>query len=582
MNTAPSPDPLNSIVSACKWDRLAKLFLVIIPLIIFGPALQFEFVEWDDDVNILSNPHVAGLGWEEIKWMFTDVERAHRYLPLGWLLYAIERSVWGADPFIFHLGNLVLHLVNGLLVYAILKRVLVLTNQDPEGQPVRLIAAAAVGALFWAVNPLRVEVVSWCAARIYLVATLWFLLSVWCYLRSAAVSAPVSWRRRAWLFFTLSLFTYPVALLGGFLFPLLDWLVLRRLPRAPRQWFAAETRPVWLEKAPVFALSVGWVVLMVATRNVGLERSYVDTLAIFDVPHRLMQGVFGLVYFLWKPWLPVGLAPKYGNLIEFSPLEAPFLLSAAAAVGLTVICWACRLRWPALLGAWLAHLLFFLPFIGLSEYPHSLYDRYTYAAGIVWALWLGIGLWQIWPWAVARKGVLMCSAAVLCGFALLSSSQTLIWQNTATVRLCVAESLKSDPSRSEHEEIAGLYFFRKGNLEQAVFCFRQAILHDPANLDARIELGNALAVMGREDEALQTVANVAQQRPASLVTRLNLGVALCKLDRLEQGLAIFREILQEEPNHESARHNLVLALEKLGRSEEAERIRNSSTNDSVR
>ena len=45
--------------------------LVLIVSFVFYPVLQNGFVEWDDAVNFLQNPHYRGLGWEQISWMVT-------------------------------------------------------------------------------------------------------------------------------------------------------------------------------------------------------------------------------------------------------------------------------------------------------------------------------------------------------------------------------------------------------------------------------------------------------------------------------------------------------------------------------
>src|SRR4026207_1757997 len=64
-------------------SSLAVLLVLIVSLV-FYPVLQNDFVEWDDAVNLLQNPHYRGLGWEQISWMFKTFHGGH-YQPLSWI-----------------------------------------------------------------------------------------------------------------------------------------------------------------------------------------------------------------------------------------------------------------------------------------------------------------------------------------------------------------------------------------------------------------------------------------------------------------------------------------------------------------
>src|SRR5256885_12450913 len=88
-----------------------------ITLAVFGGVCGHEFVEFDDNVNIYDNPRVQGLSLENLRWMFTDTGYAGRYMPLGWLTYALNYQLFGLDPHAYHAVNLVLHLCNVVLLF---------------------------------------------------------------------------------------------------------------------------------------------------------------------------------------------------------------------------------------------------------------------------------------------------------------------------------------------------------------------------------------------------------------------------------------------------------------------------------
>src|SRR5580765_8995345 len=168
------------------------LALLGITLAVFGGVCGHEFVHFDDNVNIYNNPHVQGLTWENIHWMFTNASYARRYMPLGWLSYAVDYQFFGLSPRSYHIGNLLLHLINVALLFFLLKRLLLLARvaarQEDEGAAP--VWCAAIGALFWAVNPLRVESVAWASARVYGVAFCFTAVWLLAWLRAQEPGTP--------------------------------------------------------------------------------------------------------------------------------------------------------------------------------------------------------------------------------------------------------------------------------------------------------------------------------------------------------------------------------------------------------
>src|SRR5688500_177497 len=82
---------VNRVRSLAAWIAAAAVFAVT--FFTFAPALNHEFVDWDDTDNFVRNPHYRGLAWENIKWMFTTFWMGH-YQPLTWLSLGFD-SVWG-------------------------------------------------------------------------------------------------------------------------------------------------------------------------------------------------------------------------------------------------------------------------------------------------------------------------------------------------------------------------------------------------------------------------------------------------------------------------------------------------------
>src|SRR5215510_15514907 len=164
-------------------------FLVgLVTFAVFIPALRNEFVNWDDLELLVDNPHYRGLGWEQVRWMFSTFRNGH-YQPLSWMTFALDYLIWGMDPFGYHLTNLVLHAANAALFYLLALRLLSLASLRPlSANDLGLRIAAVFAALFFSILPLRVESVAWATERRDVLSGLFFLLTILCYVQAMAMA----------------------------------------------------------------------------------------------------------------------------------------------------------------------------------------------------------------------------------------------------------------------------------------------------------------------------------------------------------------------------------------------------------
>ncbi|HNW45585.1 MAG TPA: hypothetical protein PKI19_13880, partial [Elusimicrobiales bacterium] len=149
---APAPETPKAVCGGYTAAAMAAVSLLTAA--VFFSSLSNRFVDWDDDLLLTGNPYFRGLDWAHIKWMFTSF-LGGVYQPLSWLTYAADYSLWGMDPFGYHLTSLVLHALNAALFCLLSLRLLSLAWPEPEaGKDLTL--AAGFAALVFAVHPLRV------------------------------------------------------------------------------------------------------------------------------------------------------------------------------------------------------------------------------------------------------------------------------------------------------------------------------------------------------------------------------------------------------------------------------------------
>src|SRR3972149_6663635 len=87
----------------------------------FLPLLRGAVLTGDDDENFLLKPHYRGLGWTQIRWMFTATHSG-LYIPVTWLTLGLDYVLWGMDPRGYHLTSVVLHAINALLFFGVARR----------------------------------------------------------------------------------------------------------------------------------------------------------------------------------------------------------------------------------------------------------------------------------------------------------------------------------------------------------------------------------------------------------------------------------------------------------------------------
>src|SRR5262245_6212345 len=87
-----------------RW--LVPLLVSLVTFVVFLPSLQNGFV-WDDQRAFLDNPFYRGLGWRELRWMWTTFYLGS-YRPVTWTTYGADYVLWGLWPGGYHLTSLLL------------------------------------------------------------------------------------------------------------------------------------------------------------------------------------------------------------------------------------------------------------------------------------------------------------------------------------------------------------------------------------------------------------------------------------------------------------------------------------------
>ena len=276
------------------YSRYYLPFVLSLTVVVFANSLGNNFASWDDTVNILDNQVIKNLNWDSLQEIFLNFHGTD--FPLTIFSYSLEFKFFGVNPFYFHLINYILHIINTLLVYLLIKRI--------TGQPI----TALITSLFFGIHPMHVESVAWISEMKDVLYSFFFLLSLNSYskyLLSKRKAFCLIW---SFLWFLCSIMSKPAAACLPLVLILLDYYIDKKI-----------TRNSLLLKIPFFAL-----VLLVAIITIYLQKTF-DSIPILSLAYSVIDRFFlvnySIIYYLMKAIFPFHLCA-----IHFYPVKTENLL----------------------------------------------------------------------------------------------------------------------------------------------------------------------------------------------------------------------------------------------------------------
>jgi tetratricopeptide (TPR) repeat protein len=267
--------------------RLYALLIVVITLVTYLISLTNGFVaNWDDGGYILENKVIRALNATNLKIIFTQYANAN-YHPLTTLTNAIEYSMVGASPFLYHFNNLILHLANVLLVFwfthLLSKRIEV---------PVVVALLFESTRCMWNLLPGPQKEKD-------LLYTFFFIASLISY--QYYITEKTKKQKYFYLsliLFLLSLFSKSAAVPLPLVLLLLDYYKKRKF-----------TIPVIIEKLPFFALSMIFGIVAIYSQQSAGALQYYNP--VFSYGERIFISSYAVMVYLVKLFLPLQLSTMY-------------------------------------------------------------------------------------------------------------------------------------------------------------------------------------------------------------------------------------------------------------------------------
>jgi len=551
-------------------------------LIVYGHALGFDFVHWDDGILIYENPAVRGITLQNLKTVFTTYD-PELYIPFTLITYQIDYMIGGINPAIYHFHSLALHILNSLLVTLLLKNLL------------RHNWVALFAGLIFALHPLNVEAVVWASARKDLLSTAFFLLSILGYM-SFRTSQKKSHYYISIALFACALLSKVTVIGLPILLLLIDW-------KENRLW----EKGILAEKIPYFALSFlfGFIAIFGKTTVLGSS----------SLEEKILIPIKSIIFYIEKFILPTKLSVLYPIASDINLHNPMFLLPLIALIALSIgviyslkktkifffgFVWFAICVGPTLLNFFKGDFLYYAS------------DRYAYTAMI--------GLLFILSWCFIQisqqKWIVGLCIAMLFGYSIGTIRQVSSWENTYTL---FQHAIKNYPNAAaagynnvgnyvslqyredgKLEEAIELYtkaleisqthsrnvgetnpgvskilsnlasaYRQQGDMVKSLETYKESLRINPINTHALLGLGTYYNQQGQTDLAESYYYSAIEANPHFVTSYVNLGSLYVQAGRYDDAVDILETGVDYNPFYPQAQYNLAVALRKIGRNAES-------------
>jgi hypothetical protein len=336
---------------------------VLITAAVFAPTLGFGFLNWDDPWYVINNDLIKSWSPSNLFHIATD-NVARNYAPLTILSLLVDHTLWGLNPAGYHVTNYLLHLLNVVLVYLLVRQV---TGNS---------TVSFITTLVFAIHPVQVETVAWVSSRKGLLSSAFMLGSLLYWLKQErngydevkgiALLIPALLCKASAVVIPPIVFTY-------------DVLVRRK---TVGESIARQVLPMFL------CIQLILMTMTAQTTIVGGIRSHIgmSKLQLLWIDSLLLWKYLAMTF-----W-PQNLCVLYDLQVTGIPIT--LTLCSIAWIAIAAFAWRCRHRFPLLV--WAAATWFWLLFPVLNFFPITtlMNDRYLYlpiipvvamaAYGLIW------------------------------------------------------------------------------------------------------------------------------------------------------------------------------------------------------
>lgn len=524
--------------------------LVVAVTAVYARVFTAPFI-FDDIPAITQNTTIRHLtDWRQVLLPGSMQGAGTAGRPVINLSFALNYAMSGERVWSYHLFNLLVHLGATLMLFGIVRRTL-LSPRLREKYGADSFTLALGTAAIWSLHPLLTESVSSVMQRTESVMGLFYLLTLYAFIRSIDTPGKVArWRTLCWGACVLGMLSKEVMVSAPLLVLLYDGIFL-----------AGSLRQAWRERGKFYlGLILTWiplVVVMAASRGRGGTVGFGHGVAWWE--YALTQCRAVVLYLRLSLW-PRPLVLDYGmEVVRTAAAVWPQALLLLALGAGTLAALARRSPW-GFLGAWffviLAPSSSVVPLVTQTIAEHRMYLP---LAAVVVAVVVMIR-------GVAGRG----TGWILAGLAGLTAIGTTLrnedYQSAETIW---RDTIAKQPGNERAYYGLAMVCDEQGRLAEAIGHYEMALKLKPDYANAHSNLAHDLAASGRMEEAAVHYAEEARLEPTLADPHIHLGALLVRLGRFDEAIREYEIVLRMLPSSGEDHFNLAQVEFRVGRLAEA-------------
>ena len=603
-----------------KAQKFFPLVVVVAGLLAYQNSFTGTYLH--DDIRwILENQTIRQL-WPPSRWLSpansAGVPVEGR--PLINLSLAINYALGGYNVWGYHALNLTVHILAGLTLLGIVRRTLLQPAlRERFGAAANQLALAI--AVLWTIHPLQTESVTYIIQRAESMMGLFYLVTLYCFIRGAGQRLPASTagedplpaksprdKPRASLWYGLSVTACALGMASKEVMITAPAMVLLY----DRAFLSGSFREAWRQRRTLYlVLASTWILL-----------AYLLALTLRSaVTVEERMGLSWWKYLATQPgvilsYLRLSVWPSPLTLYHNYPIARTWKDILPPAVVIVILLaasiWAWR-RNPArgFVAAWF--FLILSPSSSFIPLPDTMYEHRMYLSLAAVVVVVVVGLYRLmgrhcWaPVAAAMIGlgvltwrqnqIYRRNPQFSLGFALLNAGRIEegiehleravqetpgdAWahydlastlEDLGRVPEAIAhyqQALQLEPNFAAAHNNLGRILAKRGDVQEAIQHYEQALRINPRYAQVHCNLGDVLAQIGRTEDAIRQYEQALRINPRYIDAHNNLGVALAKSGRLPDAVEQWQQVLRIDPNCLEAHYDMGVVLEQTGRREEA-------------
>ena len=538
-----------------KQLRIGLIFIIFITLFAYGNAFKGDFLNWDDNLYVTENPSIKSLDIQNIKTIFTN-SFVGNYHPLTMLSLALDYSIAGQNPRLFHVVNILLHLINTLLVFVFIRSLFRLKYREKKNLSEKtFFYAALISATIFGVHTIHVESVTWISERKDVLYAFFFLLSLISYLHYCANPTKKAYIF-SMLFFLLSILSKAMAVSLPVVLLVIDYYFERKL----------FSKKIIIEKIPFFSLSLLFGIIAV---NVQKTTGAVMDIVDYNFFNRVVIAGSNVVQYLFKLLIPYNLSGVY-PYPELNNGSLPFLYWFGFILAIALLYYLIR-QLPRNRNISFI-ILFFLVnvFLVLQLFPVGesiMADRYLYIPSIGYSFLFGyFYLNRVERNAKPTMVIPIILAVYVFSLVFITRERNKVWDNNLIFWTNVIDQY---PNVHKAYNNRGKDKLDRKDFQGALIDFTKVIQLDSSNFDAYINMGVTKNSMGLFEESLVDYNKAFTLHAPSALFFSNRGVTYLNMKKFESALFDFNKAIELNPASPQFYFNRALAKSGMGNNEDA-------------